>query len=177
MKKTIAALMLSLMFVACGGKKTTPPPPPPPPVNKDFTVTLKWNEDFTNVPKCSGSVTKGCVSGFTVGYTAGTSQTFVPLPNPNVPLTACTAGNEPEPCQYVTNSQLPLGTVTWSVSAMGIDSNGAVVSATSTGNTTAVTLPSPTNVQGSIAELVMPDEVIAGPASTIEVVSHRISLR
>lgn len=177
MKKFLVYAIATLALCGCAGRHPVPPPVPPPPVNnKDFTITLKWNEDFTNVPKCSASVTKGCVTGFTVGYTAGTSTTVVPLPSPNVALSACTAGNEPEPCQYVTNSQLPLGTVTWSVSALGIDSNGAVVSATSTGNTTAVTLPSPTNVQGSIAQLEIPDEVI-GPAPSVEIVTHTISLR
>lgn len=142
------AFLLVLCVVLAGCTKKPVTPPVPPPINPDFAITLTWNYDFTNNPVCSASVTKGCISGFTVGYLQGSA--VVALPNNSVPVSACTGAAQPQTCKYNGNSQLPIGQITWIASATGFDTNGTAVSAsTNSASATSITLPSPTNVVGT----------------------------
>lgn len=146
--KKIATLVLGCaLLTGCAGSKPVTPVTPPP-INKDFSISLTWNYDFTNNFQCSATVTKGCVSGFTVGYMQGAAQ--VALPNNSVPLSACTGSTQPETCKYTGNSQLPIGQITWFATANGFDNNGTAVTATATSaSPTTVSILSPTGVAGT----------------------------
>ncbi len=133
--KTINILVLTvaLIFAGCAAQN---PVTPVVPVNPDFTINVTFNYDYTNFAACSGTLTKGCISGFTWGYLQGTTQVQLKT-SAN---TACTGTTQPEACSDSTNSQLPMGSLTFYVIANYIDNSG------NTGSTSAATTPTPTTV-------------------------------
>lgn len=143
--KKVLLLALALSLCGCAKKVTPPPPPPPPPI--DFAVTIKFGYDFTNFFACSATVTKGCITGFSWGYLQGTTQ--VPLHTATV--SACTGSAQPQSCSDTTNTQLPIGSLTFYAKANYIDNNG--VSGSTQPSTTAtpsqVPADAPTNVTES----------------------------
>lgn len=143
------SLMLCIVFVSVGCGTTLVKVPVPPPINKDFAITLTWNYDFTNFLVCSATVTKGCLTGFTVGYLSGGATVILPG-GANLPTSVCTGSTQPLTCKYSGNSQLPIGQITWVATTNGLDGTGAVVTATSNSAVpTPISLLSPTNVAGS----------------------------
>lgn len=136
--KKIVPVLLSLMFLAgCAHQPVTPPTPPP--TNLDYTITATWNYDFTNTVPCSASVTKGCISSYSVIYANPAGTTKVTLAS--APVTSCSGTKQPEACSFVFNSQLPVAPngLVWSVVTNFIDVNGTNGSTSgATGNTTNV---------------------------------------
>jgi hypothetical protein len=124
--------LFGLLFLLAGCSAQKPPVVTPPPVNKDFAITAKWNEDFTNYFACSATVTSGCIQSFTWGYLSGAANTPVPLKTSAV--TVCTGTTQPEACTDTTNSQLPIGNVTFYIVVNYIN-NAGVASATTAVNT------------------------------------------
>lgn len=143
----IRALPLLTLFVVLAGcaKRPIPTPQPVLPPNKDFTITVTWNYDFTNFAACSASITSGCISNFTYGYLQGTNKIALG----SVPTSACTGTAQPLLCTAITNSQLPMGQITWFAAVNAIDnaSNPSTATTTSATPTTIATV-GPTNVVG-----------------------------
>ena len=122
------------------GCHATPNPPPPP---KDWLITVTFNYDFTNFVPCSGTVTKGCISGFTWGYVEGGTNFPLKTSLPAI----CTGTTNPKPCTDTANSTLGIGPWNAYVVATGIDNNGAVVSSLQANSPVAtVVIGNPTNV-------------------------------
>lgn len=145
--RSIIALLAITLLSGCAGSHI--PIPPPPPINKDFAITVTWNYDFTNFLLCGATVTKGCLTGFTVGYLSGGTLTILPG-GASLPTSVCTGATQPLSCKYQGQSQLPIGQLTWVATTNGLDGTGAVVTATSNSAVpTAITLLSPTGVTGT----------------------------
>ena len=116
MKNTARILLLtiltaSLWLVSCA--KTVPATPPAPlPVNKDWLITASFSYNFTNYMQCSASVTSGCITGFTWGYLSAQGAQ-VPLKTSAV--TVCSGSSQPQACTDTANSQLPIGSNTFTI--------------------------------------------------------------
>lgn len=138
-------LALLLVCVLCGcSAGSHPVKPPGPPPNKDFTISVTFNYDFTNFAACSSTVTKGCISGFAWGYLQGANA----VPLKTSATTVCTGATQPEACTDSTNSQLPMGSLTFFVVANIVDNVGTVGQTAQglSGTPTVVTAGAPTNV-------------------------------
>jgi hypothetical protein len=117
-----------------------------PPPGQDWTITITFTYDFTNFVPCSATVTKGCISGFTWGYTAG----GVGTPLKTSPPTICTGTTQPMTCTDMTTSMLGIGTWNAYAIANGFDNSGnAVTSTTATSPTYTVTIGAPANLTAS----------------------------
>jgi hypothetical protein len=92
--------------------------------NKDWSITVTWNYDFTNYVLCSATVTKGCISGFTWGYIQGGVSIPIKTSAPSV----CTGTTQPEICGDSGNALLGIGPATPYVVANYIDNNGNTLS-------------------------------------------------
>lgn len=121
--------LTALWFAACAARKSAGNSPVnSPPAHQDFSITATWSFDFTNFVACSGTVTKGCVSGFTWGYLQGTAQ--VPLKTSAASVctgSSAVAGSppsQPETCTDSTNGTLGIGPVTFYVVANYVDNAG-----------------------------------------------------
>lgn len=123
-------LTVALVAFAVGCAHNTPVSVPPPP-KTDWTVTVTFNYDFTNFAACSGTVTKGCVSGFTWGYLQG--AVLVPLKTS--PASICTGATQPKSCTDTTNAIVGIGPVTVYVVANGLDNSGNAISSTQDNST------------------------------------------
>jgi hypothetical protein len=125
MKNTAKIFLLtifstSLWLASC--TKTVPvTPPAPPPVNKDWLITASFSYNFTNYMQCSASVTSGCITGFTWGY-LNAQGAQVPLKTS--PVTVCSGASQPQSCADTANSQLPIGSNTFTIVVAYIDSTG-----------------------------------------------------
>lgn len=118
-KKLLAVLFLVACCAGCANR-VSPTPPPPSPPEKDFTIDVTFNYDFTNFAACSATVTTGCISGFTWGYSQGTSAVALKTSATSV----CTGTTQPEACTDSVNSQLPMGSLTFYVVANFINNAG-----------------------------------------------------
>lgn len=138
----LASVMITL--VGCGMNPVVVNPPLSP--NKDWPVAISWNYDFTNYTKCSGTVTKGCISGFTWGF----MQSGNKVPIKTSAVTVCTGSTQPTSCADTANSLLGIGPITYYLTVNGIDNNGAA--STSDANSAPSTIPliSATNVAVSL---------------------------
>lgn len=130
MNRFLSLALLSVLFLAGCPKNNpvpvpAPAPSPAPPDNKDFTINTTWKYDFTNFAACSGSVTTGCISGFSWGY-INAANAQVPLKTS--PASACSGTTQPETCADVTNSQLPMGSVNFYLVANFVNNSGAAAS-------------------------------------------------
>jgi hypothetical protein len=96
-------------------------PPAPPPVNKDWLITASFSYNFTNYMQCSASVTSGCITGFTWGY-LNAQGAQVPLKTS--PVTVCSGASQPQACIDSANSQLPIGSDTFTIVVNYVDSTG-----------------------------------------------------
>jgi len=134
--KRLSVLLISLMLTVGCAKHI----PVTPPGNVDFAITVTWNYNFTNFAQCSGTVTKGCISGFTWGYLQGSTQ----VPLHTVSTTACTGSTQPESCTDTTNSQLHMGSLTGYIAANFVDNSG------NPGSTPVVTTATPTTVTADL---------------------------
>src|ERR1700683_1296435 len=116
MKNTLRTFLLtilttSLWLASC--TKTVPvTPPAPPPVNKDWLITASFSYNFTNYMQCGASITSGCITGFTWGY-LNAQGAQVPLKTS--PVTVCSGASQPQACTDTANSQLPIGSVTFTM--------------------------------------------------------------
>lgn len=137
-------LALGLVLSGCHGASTVPvTTTPPPSPNPDWTLVAKFNFDFTNYVPCSTAVTKGCITGFTFGYSQSGSN--VPLKTSTVSI--CTGATQPQTCTDTVNSVLGIGPTVFYVTANGIDNSGAAVtSATNSSSIDNVVLIPPTNI-------------------------------
>lgn len=133
MKTLFLPLLLVLVLAGCATKT---PVPVPPPINKDWTITATFNFDFTNFNACSANVPTGCITGFTWGYLNGATQ----VPLHTAPVTICAGTNQPQACNDVAQSKLPIGGVTFYASANFIDNKGV------SGTSNAITTASPTTI-------------------------------
>ena len=138
-------LIFALLAIAgCGKTVPVNPPAPTPAPNKDFTVTATFNYDFTNFAACSSAVKTGCISGFSWGYLTGSGSQ---IPLHTATTAACTGTTQPEACTDVTNSQLPMGSVTFYFVATFINNAGtAGVGSVSNSAPVTVTVGTPTNI-------------------------------
>jgi hypothetical protein len=71
--------------------------------------------------QCSASVTSGCITGFTWGY-LNAQGAQVPLKTS--PASVCSGATQPQTCSDTTNSQLPIGSDTFTIVVNYIDSTG-----------------------------------------------------
>jgi hypothetical protein len=71
--------------------------------------------------QCSASVTSGCISGFTWGY-LNAAGAQVPLKTSAVSV--CSGTAQPQACTDTANSQLPIGSDTFTIVVNYIDSTG-----------------------------------------------------
>lgn len=122
-------ILVSLLLLISGCRAAAPVPPGP---NKDWTITVTFKFDFTNYLPCSTTVTKGCVTGFTFGYSQGGTQ----VPLKTSPTSICTGATQPQTCTDTVNSVLGIGPTIFYVTANGIDNSGAAV--TSNPNSSAI---------------------------------------
>jgi hypothetical protein len=136
------AVILAAGMISSGCTKKTPVTPPgTPPVNKDFLITATWTYNFTNFMQCSSTVTAGCINGFTWGYlNAAGAQVALKTSVPSV----CTGSTQPQTCTDTANSQLPIGSDTFSIVVNYLDSTGKAQT------TTAVTTASPTVIAAGL---------------------------
>ena len=139
MKNAVKIYLLTILtmssWLASCAKTLSVTPPAPPPVNKDWLITASFSYNFTNYMQCSASVTSGCITGFTWGYLNAQGEQ-VPLKTSLV--TVCSGTSQPQACTDTANSQLPIGSDTFTIVVNYIDSAGKpqvtspVVSATPT---------------------------------------------
>jgi hypothetical protein len=116
----LTILTTSLWLASC--TKTVPvAPPAPPPVNKDWLITASFSYNFTNYMQCSANVTSGCITGFTWGYL---SAQGVQVPLKTSPVTVCSGASQPQACTDTANSQLPIGSNTFTIVVSYVDSAG-----------------------------------------------------
>jgi hypothetical protein len=123
------SLCFAALFIAgCAARKSAGNSPVNSPLAKDWTITVAWQENFTNYVPCSSTVTKGCVSGFTWGYLQGPTQ--VPLKTSAASVCAASSSGadaplaQPEMCTDSINATLGIGPVTFYVVANYIDNVG-----------------------------------------------------
>lgn len=114
--------ILTTLFWLASCTKTVPvTPPAPSPVNKDWLITASFSYNFTNYMQCSASVTSGCITGFTWGYlNAQGAQVSLKTS----PVAVCSGATQPQPCTDTTNSQLPIGSNTFTIVVNYVDSAG-----------------------------------------------------
>jgi hypothetical protein len=119
-------LIAPFWFASC--TKTVPvTPPAPPPVNKDWLITASFSYNFTNYMQCGASaagnvgVTSGCITGFTWGYL---NAQGVQVPLKTSPVSVCSGSTQPQTCTDTANSQLPIGSATFTIVVNYIDSTG-----------------------------------------------------
>jgi hypothetical protein len=127
--KSLAVVLLLAVLAGCAARPA-PPPPPPPPTSQDWTVTIRWDFDFTNYPPCTAARTTSCVTSFTWGYEVGTAQT----PLHTLPVSP-TASGALTGITDTANSLLPLGVVRFFCAANFVDQAGAAQTVTSTTGT------------------------------------------
>jgi hypothetical protein len=71
--------------------------------------------------QCSASVTSGCITGFTWGFlNAQGAQVSLKTS----PVAVCSGATQPQPCTDTANSQLPIGSNTFTIVVNYIDSAG-----------------------------------------------------
>lgn len=125
--RKLVCLLATLALAGCSAMNPTPKPPGPAP-NLDFTITAQWTYDFTNFAACSTTVATGCIKSFTWGYMKGAAA----VPLKTSPASACSGTTQPEPCTDTTNSQLPMGSLTFFVEADFVDNVGVAGESTQT---------------------------------------------
>jgi hypothetical protein len=145
-RNSINSIMLftlapAILFAAgCAGQTSSTPPATG---NPDWSITTSFNYDFTNFPKCSATVTKGCVSGFTWGYLQGATPVQLKTSSTSV----CSGSSQPQACSDAANGVVGIGSITPYVVANGVDNNGASVSSTQVnGSPVAVNIGAVSNV-------------------------------
>ena len=117
MKTSLISLLLALTVLSgCHHGGTVPPPPP----NPDWTINVSWDYNFANYLPCAGTPprTQSCIQSFTWGYLIGAART----PLKTLPVATETSGQ----VHFTdsTNSQLPIGNVTFYCVADALDQNG-----------------------------------------------------
>lgn len=145
MKKTVVFLLVLMAGFSIGCAKA-PPVVTPPPINKDWTITVTFDFNFTNFNACSVNVPNGCITGFTWGYLNGATQ--VPLGTPKASI--CTGASQPQLCSDVAQSKLPIGAVVFYAGANYIDNKGVAGMSnviTTASNPTQITAGSVGNLQ------------------------------
>lgn len=149
MKRLLMVAAL-LMMSGCAAQKVAVNPPPP--VNRDWTISIQWNFDFTNFAQCSATLTQGCISSFTWGYLTGSTE--MPVKTLSAPIPACTATLTESCIQGTTqpvlvkdqgNSTLGIGSVTFFAHANFVNNSGAA------GSTADATYNDPTGVSANSA--------------------------
>ena len=125
MKNTARIFLLTIfstsLWLASCTKTVSVTPPAPTPVNKDWLITASFSYNFTNYMQCSASVTSGCITGFTWGYL---NAQGVQVPLKTSPVTVCSGASQPQACTDTANSQLPIGSDTFTIVVVYIDSAG-----------------------------------------------------
>jgi hypothetical protein len=142
-------ILIALLWLASCTKSVPVTPPAPPPANKDWLITATFSYNFTNYMQCSASsasganVTSGCITGFTWGY-LNAQGTQVPLKTS--PVTVCSGASQPQACTDTANSQLPIGSNTFTIVVNYIDSAGEPQT------TSPVTAASPTLIAAGLPQ-------------------------
>jgi hypothetical protein len=113
-------LIASLWLASCT-KSVPVTPPAPPPINKDWLITATFSYNFTNYMQFSASVASGCITGFTWGYL---NAQGVQVPLKTSVVTVCSGTTQPQACTDTANSQLPIGSNTFTIVVNYIDSAG-----------------------------------------------------
>lgn len=142
-------ILIPLLWLASCTKTVPVTPPAPPPVNKDWLITASFGYNFTNYMQCSAtpaggpSVTTGCITGFTWGY-LNAQGAQVPLKTSSV--TVCSGASQPQACTDTANSQLPIGSNSFTIVVNYIDSAGKpqVTSPVTSATPTVITAGLPT---------------------------------
>lgn len=119
---SLTLLVLVVSMTALSGCHSSSAPVPPAP-NRDWTITATFKYDFTNYSICSATITRGCATGFTWGYSQGGTQ----VPLKTSPTSICTGATQPQTCTDTVNSVLGIGPTVFYVTANGIDNGGAAV--------------------------------------------------
>lgn len=133
-------VVLSLCVAGCGKNVVAPVPPA---ANPDWTIGISFAYDFTNFPKCSATVTKGCISGFTWGYMQGATAVPLKTSAPSV----CSGTSQPQSCADSANGIVGIGNIVPYAIANGVDNNGAAVASGQTnGPAVPVNIGAVTNV-------------------------------
>jgi len=117
----LLTILATLICLASCTKSVPVTPPAPPPVNKDWLITASFSYNFTNYMQCSASVTSGCITGFTWGYT-NAQGAQVPLKTSAVSV--CSGTAQPQACTDTSNSQLPIGSNIFTIVVNYIDAAG-----------------------------------------------------
>jgi len=120
---TLRGLGLGAIICLAGCGASNPVSVKPPAINPDWAITVQFNYDFTNFVSCSATVTKGCITGFTWGYTEGGLN----VPLKTSPPTICAGTTQPQTCTDTANSTLGIGTWNAYVQANALDNTGAAV--------------------------------------------------
>src|ERR1700683_2746453 len=105
-------ILATSFWLASCTKTVSVTPPAPPPVNKDWLITASFSYNFTNYMECSASVTSGCITGFTWGYL---NAQGVQVPLKTSPPAVCSGASQPQACTDTANSQLPIGSDTFTI--------------------------------------------------------------
>src|ERR1700722_3550103 len=117
----VLTILTTVICLASCTKSVPVTPPAPPPVNKDWLITASFTYNFTNYMRCSASVTSGCITGFTWGYT-NAQGAQVPLKTSAVSV--CSGTAQPQACTDTSNSQLPIGSNIFTIVVNYIDAAG-----------------------------------------------------
>lgn len=152
MKKTLSLIpLLGLVFCGCSAMHTGTTPPG----NPDHAIAMTFAYNFADAPACSASVTKSCISGFQEGYLQGT--TLVQLHTDTTAV--CTGTTQPLACTTNFNAVIPIGSLTFYVTATGLDQNGAATTSTAA-NSSAIQVgaDAPSNVNVTVSEVIFPDD-------------------
>src|ERR1700689_4682827 len=139
----LLTILATLICLSSCTKSVPVPPPAPPPVNKDWLITANFSYNFTNYMQCSASVTSGCISGFTWGY-LNAQGAQVPLKTSAVSV--CSGASQPQACTDTANSQLPIGSDTFTIVVNYLDSTGK------SQNTSPVTSSSPVVIAAGLPQ-------------------------
>lgn len=143
--RAFALVLLVPLLLAVGGCKANAQIPQPPP--RDWSITLTWHYDFSNFVPCSSTVTVGCVTGFTWGYTPASGSAVTLKTSP---VSVCSGSTQPETCTDTTNSTLGIGSVNWFCVTNGIDNSGNKVTSSPANATSTVQLVTPSGVVATL---------------------------
>ncbi len=72
-------------------------------------------------PASGPSITSGCITGFTWGYL---NAQGVQVPLKTSPVSVCSGASQPQSCTDTANSQLPIGSDTFTIVVNYIDAAG-----------------------------------------------------
>lgn len=127
---TITGCMIITGCAARNGSVQVPPPTPPPVQTVDWSITMNWNEDFTNFIPCTTNKV-GCIAGFTWGYISGGNPVTLKIS----PVTVCTGTAQPEACTDTVNAMVGIGSVTPFAIANAYDNSGNPINSTQANGT------------------------------------------